>query len=69
VSSLDLLSEYLLIMVLRFDAMLYSNLSNENCDADHIKCSRGPQVPYPCLIFWHDGTGPALASAGPKCET
>jgi len=48
VSSLDLLSKYLLIMELRFDAMLCSNLGNENSDAGHIKCSRGPQVPHPC---------------------
>jgi len=36
----------LLIMELRFDAMLYSNLGNENSDAGHIKCSRGPQGPH-----------------------
>jgi len=30
---------YLLIMELRFDAMLYSNLVNENSDAGHIICS------------------------------
>jgi len=42
-------------MELRFEAMLYSNLDNENSDADHIKCSRGPhlargpRVPYTCL--------------------
>jgi len=47
-----LLSKYLLIMDLRFDAMLYSNLGNENSDAGHIKCSRGlhlahwPQTPH-----------------------
>jgi len=29
----DLLIKYLLMMELRFDAMLYSNLSNENSDA------------------------------------
>jgi len=44
---------YLLVMELRFDAMLYSNMGNENSDAGHIKCSRGPrlglgpQVPHP----------------------
>jgi len=43
-TSLDLLSKYLLIMELRSDAMLYFNLGNENFDAGHIKCSRGPQV-------------------------
>jgi len=46
VTSLALLSKYLLIMELRFDAMLYSNLGNENSDAGHIKCSCGPQVPH-----------------------
>jgi len=30
-----------------FGAMLCSNLGNENSDVDHIKCSRGPQVPHP----------------------
>jgi len=40
-------------MELRFDAMLYSKLGNENSDADHVKCSRvphlarEPQVPQP----------------------
>jgi len=33
-------------MVLCFDAMLYSNMDNENSGEDHIKCSRGPQVPH-----------------------
>jgi len=53
VTSLDLLSKYLLIMILRFEAMLYSNLGKKNSDAGHIKCSsgphlaRGPQVPHP----------------------
>ena len=32
----------------RFDVILYSKLGNENSDAGHIKCSRGPQVPHPC---------------------
>jgi len=42
-------------MELRFEAMLYPNLGNENSDAGHIKCSRGPhlargsQVPHPVL--------------------
>ena len=49
VTSLDLLSKHLRIMQLRFDAMLYSYLSNENSDAGHIKRSRGPQVPHPWL--------------------
>jgi len=53
VTSLNVLSKYLLIMELRFDAMLYSNTGNENSDAGQIKCShgphlaRGPQVPHP----------------------
>jgi len=34
-------------MELRFEAMLYSYFGNENSDADHIQCSRGPQVPHP----------------------
>jgi len=50
VSSLDLQSKNLLIMELRFDAMLYSYLGNENSDAGHIKYSRGPQVLHPCSI-------------------
>jgi len=41
---------YLVIMDLRFDAMLYSNLmDNENSDAGHIKYSRWPQFPQPLL--------------------
>jgi len=35
------------IIVLCFDAILYSNLSNENSDSDHAKCLRVPQVPHP----------------------
>jgi len=31
--------KHLLIMVVRFDANLYSKLGNENSDAGHIKCS------------------------------
>jgi len=50
VTSLDLLSKYLLIMELRFDAILYSKLGNKNSDAGHIKCSHRPQVPHPCYI-------------------
>ena len=42
----------LLIMELRSDAMLYSNLGNENSDAGHIKCSRGPQVLHSCSVCW-----------------
>jgi len=44
-SCLTMYCKYLLIMELRFDTMLYSNLGNENSDADHIKCLRGPNVP------------------------
>jgi len=47
VTSYDLLSKYLLMMELHFDAILYCNSSNENSDADHIQCSRWPQVPHP----------------------
>ena len=45
----ELLSKYLLVMELWFKAMMYSNLGNENSDAGHIKCSRGPQVPTSAL--------------------
>jgi len=34
-------------MMLRFGAMLHSNLGNENSDAGHMKCLRGPQVLHP----------------------
>jgi len=59
VASFDLLSTYMLIMELRFDAMLYSNLGNENSDAVCIKCLRGhlacgPQVSQPWLsLCWY----------------
>jgi len=33
--------KHLLIMELRFDAILYSKLGNKNSDAGHIKRSRG----------------------------
>ena len=33
-------------MELHFDAILFSKLRDENSDADHIKCSRRPQVPH-----------------------
>jgi len=46
VITLNILSKYVLVMELRFDAMLYSDMGNENSDAGHVKCSRGPQVPY-----------------------
>ena len=62
-ASFDLLSKYLLIMELRFEAMLYSKLGNVNSVAGHIKCSRVPQVPHPCsygtastMLFFRDST-------------
>ena len=36
-TSLDLLSKYLLNVDLRFDTLLYSNLGTENSIAGHIK--------------------------------
>jgi len=33
-------------MGFRFGAMLCANLGEENSDAGHIECSRGPQVPH-----------------------
>ena len=55
--------KYLLVTLLRFDAILYSKLGNENSDAGHIKCSRGPRVPLPpgllpCFPYFHDWCGP-----------
>jgi len=44
---LIILSKYLLIMDLCFDAMLYSNLVNKNSDANHMNSSHGPQVHHP----------------------
>jgi len=49
VTSFDLLFKYLHIMELRFEALLHSNLGNENSDVDHIKCTRRLQVPHPYL--------------------
>jgi len=46
VNSPDLRSKYLLIVELRLEAILHSNLGNENSNAGHIKCSRGPQVAH-----------------------
>ena len=43
---MNLLSKHLLTMEFRFDAILYSNMGNENYDAGRIKCSRGPQVAH-----------------------
>jgi len=34
-------------MELRLDVILYYKMGNENSDAGHIKCLRGPQVPHP----------------------
>jgi len=41
VTSPDLLIKYLLIMGLRFDAMLYSSLDKKNSDPGNNKCSFG----------------------------
>jgi len=46
-------AKYLLVMVLRFVAILYSKLGNKNSDAGHIKCSRGLQFPHPCFRQTH----------------
>ena len=48
-TSLDILSKYLLIMELHFDAMLCSNVGNENTDVGHMKCSHRPRFPAPAL--------------------
>ena len=45
---LDILSKYLLIMELCFDAILCSKSGEENSNTGHIKCTCGPQVPHPC---------------------
>jgi len=41
--------KYLLIIVLRFDAILYSELGNENCNTDHNQMFMRPQVPHPWI--------------------
>jgi len=46
--SLDVLSQYLLVMEHLFDAILYSKLGNENFDTGHFKCLHGPQVAHSC---------------------
>jgi len=57
VTSLELMSWYLLITELRFVVMLYSNLDKENADMGHMKCSHRmhlackPQIPTPGLGF------------------
>jgi len=54
--SLYIISKYLLVMELRFDAIVYSLLGGEDSNAGHIKCSRGPhlarglQVPHLCFM-------------------
>ena len=50
-TSLNVLSMCLLIVELRFDAMLCSNTGKENSDAGQIKCPHGPQVPHPCFTL------------------
>jgi len=35
---------YVLIMEIRIDTILYTKLGNENSYADHIICSRGPHL-------------------------
>jgi len=42
VTSFDLLSNYLFILVLRLDVIFFSNVGSENSGAGHIKCLRGP---------------------------
>ena len=55
-TSLHVVSKCLLIVELRFDAKLHSNIGNENSGAGLIKCSHGPQlahrsqVPHPWFI-------------------
>jgi len=48
---MPLLSKYLLVMVLHFGMMLYSNLVNKNSDAGHMNCLHGPQIPHPGLNY------------------
>jgi len=43
--------KYLLVMELRFDTILYSTMSNESCDAGHIKCSGGPHLAHGLQIL------------------
>ena len=42
------ITKYLIIVVLRFDVMFYSNMGSKNSGVGHIKGSRGPQAPRPC---------------------
>jgi len=59
VACLDLLSKYLVIMELRFDVMLNSNIGNENSNAGHIKCSRRPHLARAAQVShsWYKPTG------------
>jgi len=38
--SLDIISKYLLVMEIHFDAIVYSKFGDEDSKAGHIKCSR-----------------------------
>jgi len=38
-------------MEIRVGEVLYSKLGNENPDAGHIKCPRGPQVPHERMFY------------------
>ena len=46
-TTLNILSKYLLVMELRFDVMLYCNMGNKDYIKGLIKCSHGLQVPHP----------------------
>jgi len=50
-TSFDLLFTCLLIMEFHFVTLLCFNLSNDNSDAGHIKCSSRSQLPHPALNF------------------
>jgi len=51
-SDFSWLTMYLLIIELRFDAMLCTNLGCKISDAGNIKCSHGPQVPQRwCKVY------------------
>jgi len=39
----------MLIMKIRFHAILYSKLGNKNSDVGNVKCSCGLQAPHPCF--------------------
>jgi len=51
----------------RCDAMLCSNLGNENSNAGHSKCSCGPQAPRPCCV--NDRQAKSLPTRWKKPET